>query len=489
MKPLVGFIILFIYYQQTSFAEVPEFLKRWQRSPKEVSAEIPPKRGAAAPLKFSQDDLRNSGFVAHKDKIRLHICELAGRTNCEDPATPLELSADKVLLNQFIGATAETNIFELDHYKSGSAQTIPWSGHYWPFYDGGIGVRFGDQRFPHSQNFSVNFKYYRNNYLKNPRNIKNYDELSPAEKYDLMVNDKAWSLTDASWAVGRRYYQTAGRVETWMGLCHGWAPAAIAIPEPKRVFKVDVPSLNGPMKLYPDDVKALVTQLWASARIGATFIGSRCDDKKPRTDSQGRILKRDCFDTNPATWHIALLNHLGRMRKSFIFDATYDFEVWNQPIASYTLRYFNPKTRHVTSNLKSAMIPYLEFTNDRYRKYRTTNVQNIVGVQMNLNYVVERLPNLREMVGQPRVTQVTYYYDLELDRHGEVIGGEWYQNAHPDMLWKTHTHQPRATNEPQDSNWSGSFPIPNELAILVQKASTANQPLSAIVDQLVEWSH
>ncbi len=28
-----------------------------------------------------------------------------------------------------------------------------------------------------------------------------------------------------------------------------------------------------------------------------------------------------------------------------------------------------------------------------------------------------------------------YHYDLELDSSGRIVGGEWYQNRHPDFVW------------------------------------------------------
>ena len=34
-----------------------------------------------------------------------------------------------------------------------------------------------------------------------------------------------------------------------------------------------------------------------------------------------------------------------------------------------------------------------------------------------------------------QLTDVDYYYDLELDAAGRIIGGEWYTPEHPDFLW------------------------------------------------------
>jgi hypothetical protein len=474
----------------SGITEVPGFLQRWEVSPKEASFELPPKRGHAPVSKFLQRDLENRGFVTSKDKARMKLCKMAGKSKCEGDFQTLETADDYHIVNLFVGETIETNILKLDAYKTGEAQITPWSGHYWPIYEGGIGVRYGDERFPHSESFEVNYKYFKKHYLKASSSIKNLDKLSPSEKYDLISEDKNWSLTKYSWAVGKHYYDATKEVETWMGICHGWAPAAFVVPEPKKSFEVTLPHLNKTIKFYPDDIKALVSQLWAQAEVPVTFIGGRCNDKDPKADDKGRIISRDCFDTNPASWHLTLLNLLGKGKKSFVFDATYDYEVWNQPISSYKLKYFNPNDKQPTEDLVAAVISYGDFKDDPYKKYRSANVKSIVGVQLDLSYVVESMPFQVDGIDAslPNVVDVTYYYDLEIDENNNVIGGEWYQAAHPDMLWKPTITRPLAKYELENSFWDGNFPVPLDILTMAKKNSKFGEPISALIDQLISWS-
>jgi hypothetical protein len=290
--------------------------------------------------------------------------------------------------------------------------------------------------------------------------------------------------------MGKQYYDATKEVETWMGICHGWAPAAFVVPEPKKSFDVDLPGLNKKLKFYPDDVKALVSQLWAETQVPVSFVGGRCNDKKPKIDESGRITSRDCFDTNPASWHLVLLNLMGKSKKSFVFDATYDYEVWNQPISSYELKYFNPNTKVESRDLNAAMIEYSDFKNDPYKKYRSSKTKLIVGIQLDLKYVVESMPYQFEGVNSnlPNVVEVTYFYDLEIDKNYNIIGGEWYQAAHPDMLWKPNINRPVARYEPNNSYWNGSFPVPSDILLMSKKNSKFGEPISAIIDQLVSWS-
>jgi hypothetical protein len=393
-------------------------------------------------------------------------------------------------VNRFVGGTAETNIYKLDQYKSGAAAVTPWSSSYWPYYDGGIGVRYGDNRFPHSSTFMENYRYYEKNYSQNPTTIRNLDTLSPAEKYDLLVNDKDWTLTYNSWALGRRHYQLSGEVEKWMGICHGWAPAAIMIPEPNTTFSINLPNLGKSMKIYPDDVKALVAQQWAAARVQSFLIGGRCEDTNPATDANGRLISKQCFDTNPGAWHLVLLNWMGKSGQSFVFDATYDYQVWNQPVSSYSLSYFNPYTRVSSNSLDQAIIPYSSYNNDPYRAYRSPAVKSIVGVELKLSYVVESMPHQYEgttIVTPPQV-EVTYFYDLELDANNNIIGGEWYQRAHPDMMWRPTVKRPLVVGEAAYSYWNGLLPIPMDLSSFAKSSAKINQPVNAILDYLISWS-
>ncbi len=54
-------------------------------------------------------------------------------------------------------------------------------------------------------------------------------ELSPAEKFDILRGDFADTLTTAV----RR--ESDFSAVSWAGLCHGWAQAALAYPEPSQI--------------------------------------------------------------------------------------------------------------------------------------------------------------------------------------------------------------------------------------------------------------
>jgi hypothetical protein len=495
MKNLFWIVICTLMLKNSASAEVPAFLRHFEADPASASRLIPEKLGARRPIKFSVEDIDHRNFVIAKDNFRRHkLCtgSQAGEA-CYERGTfiPLEQYNDDWQLRAFLGGTYDNNLLRLASYNSGSVPVVPWAGHYWPIYQGGIGARYGDPKFPRSESFKVNYKYFNKNYLQTPGAGR--DELamlSPAEKYDYMIGDNQWSLTRSVWTEGKAFLDSTGKVETWMGICHGWAPAAFVVQEPQKAYDVDLQNGKGVMRLYPHDLKGLVSQLWAQANFNYNFLGGRCNSKNPSADSNGRITSSECFDINPSTWHLALTHWVGRDRQSFVLDATYDYEVWNQPISSYELRYFNPVT-HQQSSMETSIVPYSEVQKDPYKKYRSPNVRYLVGVISDIKYVVEEEPHQYDSVSDPlsRLVTVTYYYDLELDQEYNIIGGEWYQQAHPDMLWKPAPGAvPAATGEDQLPEWNGEMPVPNDFFKVGVYASAQKIPLSKIINKLVEWS-
>lgn len=487
---------LVLLFKNAALAFDANFLLRHHANPSIASQELPSKSGAQRVLKFSSMDISRKEFVRAKDDFRRKVlCKASSPGEiCHDDRGEiglLERFSDELQLRAFLGGGYENNIVKLSTLNEGSVKEIPWSGYYWPMYQGGLGNRYADPKFPRSESFKVNYKYYQGHYLKKPTSdVDELAKLSPAEKYDYLISDNQWSLTQAVWTEGKMYQDMYGKVETWFGICHGWAPAAFSVPEPKKAFDIDLKDGKGVMRVYPHDLKGLISQLWAQAQYNYNFLGGRCNDKHPKTDASGRIISSECFDINPSSWHLALTHWVGRNKQSFVLDATYDYEVWNQPISSYRLSYFNPETQKITS-LENSIVPYADVKKDPYKKYRSPDTQFIVGVISDIQYVVEEDASHRDSLSDPleRLVTVTYYYDLELDKDYNIIGGEWYQQAHPDMLWKPASGSVASVNgEETLPLWDGLMPLPSEYFNIGVRGSAQKMPLSRILDKLVEWS-
>jgi hypothetical protein len=176
-----------------------------------------------------------------------------------------------------------------------------------------------------------------------------------------------------------------------------------------------------------------------------------------------------------------------------VLDVTYDYEVWNQPIYAYEYRYYNPKTSSAQTTLAAATVAIDDFTNDKFRAFRSPTAKFVVGVQVVVSYVVETSPTQRteDNPSYDAIQKATYYYELELDANKIIIGGEWYQNKHPDFLWtpgKTARAQTRYETQ-ATGTWKQAEAVPAAWrASAKAAASTQGAPLAAIVEQMIKFS-
>ncbi len=362
------------------------------------------------------------------------------------------------------------NIQAMDqgHLQMKAVSVAPWSDTYWPLYLGALGQRYDDPSYVTSSWKDAN-AYVTKNPARKLIEKREFDLLSPSEKYDFVMGITQNTLTSANWAEGAQYQRAYGSVETWMGLCHGWSAAAIMMPNPAK--KVTVPTDAGEVNFYPSDIKALGTLLWAKGNAKSRFIGGRCNAQNPVLDSMGRPREQACLDTNPGTWHLAIVNEIGQFNHSFVMDANYDYQVWNQPVFGYQYTYYNPKTGKDVPSLKDAIVSRSEWSADPRKSVRAPESQSIVGVKMVVTYVVETSPDKTENQ-EPRFGTAEYDYDLELDRKLDIVGGEWYSDNHPDFLWV-----PEQTSFPKTAGDSNRMKVNLDLVSdEVKKAAALNSP-------------
>ena len=467
---------------------------------------------------FSRHDIDSGDFVTAKlqtyDQILKHAKSVAPKVSVFAAESDLSVKvADFFDSKDFerSGATPLTRLEDLDSRDLTHATLLeaPWAGSYWPIYRGVIAARYASNRFPGEDLAWSTYKYAvgGDNSLGNIVERDNQGEidiLSPSEKYDLLIGKPrktgttaAGFLTPSMWEQGEHYRDDAGKVATWMGICHGWAAAAFMVPRPSQAIQAASPAVTAPLTFYPDDIKGLISQLWAEADYPSSFLGDRCDSKEPKVDPEtGRLTDPKCFAVNPGLWHLVVVNQIGLAKRSFVIDASYDWEVWNQPVSGYAFHYFNPQTGQQADNAKAVTIAREIYTKDKFAKYRSPAASAFVGVEMKLSYVTESDPRhaITDSPKNDAIENVTYLYDLELDRNGEILGGEWYRNEHPNFLWlpasDVHVTSSGDSQISGESGWTPDQLLPpfwRDIAISTAKES--GEPLSAILDPLVAASH
>jgi hypothetical protein len=356
-----------------------------------------------------------------------------------------------------------------------------WSGSYWPHYQGSLAVRYRDPQFINLiqtlEQWDKFFESYKKKSAYSYVINHNIDQLSPSEKYDLLVGDSnEMNLTKYSWKLGDKA-QLMGSVPTWRGICDGWSSASQMMPRPKKKILLQSPQ-GLPLTFYPEDIKALGSLLYSRTQKNVIFLGKRC------FSNIIGVFNSSCDEINPASFHSALINRVGRMKKSFIADVSPGTEVWNYPVNSYDISYFNVFTDEESKDFREAIEVFVK--KNRFNKFhrRHKNTAFIVGVRATVRFTDMRPANLFETDGSSmdKFLDKEYFYDLELDSNYNILGGETASANLPDFIWAPNDgtyplSDPEAMKRPQN---------PAELSEMAKRASKNGQPLSVIVEKLFE---
>lgn len=380
------------------------------------------------------------------------------------------------------------------HIKGLDAANLPespWSGDYWAIYKGILGHRFRDPQFPWVQDWAKLFEYVQRfpflDIFKSGDSAK-IDELAASEKYDLIMGDLQGTLTQNMWGQGKEYYDAYGKVENWMGICHGWSAAAVAVPRPQQTIQIPTYDGKTTVSLNPSEIKGLISYLWATTPYNTAFIGGRCNLKEVPKDDLGRPIAPECNDTNPGTWHLSIVNAIGIEKRGFVMDVTTDYEVWNQPVYGYSISYFNPKNQKQVVDPQDGIVNLSNWSEDPFRKYRSKKAVQVLGVSMDVKYVVEESANERstDSADYDTIFTATYLYDLELDERGKIVGGEWMNHQHPDFLWiPLKGAKPINYEDTQiTSHWNAEGTTPPDWREAATWASQGGRVLSKVMDIL-----
>ncbi|AZZ36632.1 hypothetical protein CIK05_07460 [Bdellovibrio sp. qaytius] len=385
-----------------------------------------------------------------------------------------------------------SNIFSLQEARltQGHTQFELWAGSYWPIHQGLLAQRYADPLFPKSKDFLEN---YNDHMLRPPETLVaagNINQLSPAEKYDLLVGDTNWTLTKAMWARGQATLIQYGSVPTWTGICHGWSAAIhMGVKAPRQSVVVTDVSGQHTIEFYKQDIKALMSYLWAESSTDSIQAGNRCRQDIVIKDPYQRPVDAACLDSNPMSWHLAVTNRIGYQQKSFVMDSTSGSEVWNFAVKGYDYSYFNPRTFETSHNIKAAIEPIENMTADKYQIHRSPRTKYIVGVTMDVFIPALVTPAVNEGRND-RTKNYNFVYDLELDETYTIVGGEWHSFARPDFIWSYGSTGRAMTQEDLTLNesWDLDNRLPDSYAAKAIEASQKGKVLARIAEALLNES-
>lgn len=270
---------------------------------------------------------------------------------------------------------------------SGTARNRPWTGYHWPSREGGIAQQWQLKRRA-SLNDLKSFDQFENM----SRNEKL--RLSPAEKLDLILGDYSYYYTN--WELRNNPLSSV----KWAGVCDGLAMASMNLEQPSTVTVRN--RFNQEIPLATSDIKAIASWYFARIHRGRIYwIGQRCDRDRRSNDP--------CWDVNPGAFHVILANHIGYEKRMFLMDNTKGKEVWNYPVFEYRSQIQNSR-RYSDGSV-------------RYR------------MQTTIKHGRTTQPHMNPIPSEGKYTQRTFSYYLNVSKNGDVIGGVWISDQHPDFLW------------------------------------------------------
>ncbi len=245
----------------------------------------------------------------------------------------------------------------------------------------------------------------------------------------------------------------------WYGHCNGTGVSVSRYQNPVRNVtrpKGCAAGSAGCTEFTPADIRALLSEMNMNAK--AKFIsGNRCRlanaelVKRPILRANPQVMD-ECDDVNPGSFHVGLVNFLGRAKQPIVFDEHQDEEVWNYPIYAYDYASEGPWTEDqavagLRNSIKDAngnsLFPAMDswIFNPRARSF--------IRITMNV-YYRDATFDFTGAGTKPDPKKNTYEYILELDDSDRIIGGEWMgasraydpnftmdttRRYHPDFIW------------------------------------------------------
>jgi hypothetical protein len=281
-------------------------------------------------------------------------------------------------------------------------ENIPWSDDYWASRKGGIAHRW---------HFVEENRSYSLHTRESVFNMTHEQlmTLSPAEKFDILNSRYDFPTVQSE------RQRTSPDDAAWEGLCHGWAPAAIAYKQPVARNLTNIDGITIPFG--SSDSKAMLTYFAAEYQpesVENVFVGTRCEEDLQRTPERADVVP-ECADTNAATFHIILTNEIGLRQKSFVVDVDRSYPVWNQPVAGYNATIVETVNLNVT-NITQEGTPVREHL-----------------MHTKIQYVKETWPSYADH--DPFIMEALIQYWLQVDSKDNIVGGRYVAYERMDFLW------------------------------------------------------
>lgn len=223
-------------------------------------------------------------------------------------------------------------------------------------------------------------------------------------------------------------------LQDWFGHCNGWSAAATAVAPPLHPVSVRIEGDTvlrcddaeaGCTRFEVADIHALLTEVYLDGP--QRVLGDRCERSPAdiRRDAYGRVLNAGCAGVNPGTLMAVLAKRVRDQKLPFVMSvqtADTTQQIWNQPVAGYTVYKYQPLTRSQAVSLVSA---------GRARSYAwNPSAAGWVRVDVGVRYVTESYPSMTPVSGASQWDELRFSSVLELTgptygSNTRIVGGEY----------------------------------------------------------------
>ena len=487
--------------------------KQWKQELQRYRQEMQSKEKEV--VQFSRQELKQVGEMnqAHQRSVQKII--QSSRQYQSRAQSFLQISSPipnqddpKLFFGEDFSFTTNINSFP----SIGNVTIAGWSSSYWPMRNGETSVRYplndkntigivdpesGEYSYFYTWSESV-FRYsqpqeHDSMFKSNFTNYVKYvdDNYSPSEKYDLLLGDYEFTLTNYLKNEGFSH-SYGGDIPTWYGLCHGWAIASVNFRRPFTSVTLTNPD-GITIRFLPDDIKGLAVLFWGNAKYTTKFMGARCEFYWP---DPGWFSSGSCRSLNPAAFMITLGNQCGLMGKNLIYDPDADPEIWNFPLKSYEFKYYNPINDEFFNDAASAkvnMSSLLSSNNEFLSSLASNfNATSAVGVFMRVTKTqVTDITKLHHNDTTADDDEVTDEFDavVTLDASDNLIGGEWKFKTHPNFIWwYDEKDGAKGINDEVITEFSTDKTYLDSIMEKIRESSSNGQPLLSVVNFLVNNS-
>jgi hypothetical protein len=327
---------------------------------------------------------------------------------------------------------------------------VPYSDDYWGNYQGGLSYRWnsdqkGVERYGYPLIPAKQIESMTLDELK---------KLSPSEKYDIYIGNYKkkrgrFALTQSErrrtkvmWTVPTsKYFKPNYKIQTWMGICHAWAPSTLMYKPPKPVTLKGKTGIMVPFGA--SDIKALLSLNIHHNIVPymPPMVGNACKENffaenksiikmtNPGITPENleiqvqELFAEVCRPVDPGAFHIVMTNIIGNKKQGIIVDVDPGLQVWNQPVFKYESKILDARNLGQETD-----------------KTKLMGITKRVFMQTTLYYIKELYPNwdglprYNEAGKNKSIIPMKLSYTLDLDGNNRIVGGKWLSEKKIDYV-------------------------------------------------------